>query len=75
VPPTQAGTDGEYRKKPSVTLALQLDRDVAVPVGWQDDPLRGRPGDWLLRYEDGSLGVVRDAIFRETYGPADDTGA
>jgi hypothetical protein len=70
VPPTVAGADGLYRKAPSVTLALKLDRAMAVPVGRQGDRLRGRPGDWLLRYADGSHGIVRDAIFRECYGPA-----
>ena len=70
VPPTVAGTDGLYRKAPSVTRALRLERVVRVPVGWQGDPLRGRPGDWLLRYADGSLGVVQDAIFRASYVPA-----
>ncbi len=70
VPPTVAGTDGLYDKAPSVTHALRLERAARVPDGWQGDPLRGRPGDWLLRYADGSLGVVQDAIFRASYGPA-----
>ena len=69
VPPTEAGRDGHYVKAPSVSLALRLDREMEVPVGWRNDPLRGRPGDWLLRYEDGSFGVIGDSIFRETYGP------
>ncbi len=70
VPPTVAGQDGLYRKNPSVALALQLDRDTRVPVGWQPDALHGHPGDWLLRYDDGSHGVLQDAIFRETYEAA-----
>jgi PGDYG protein len=70
-PPTIAGEDGTYRKRPVTVLARRLDRAMSVPVGWQHDPLQGRPGDWLLRYEDGSHGVVNDAIFRETYEPAD----
>src|SRR5581483_7170590 len=69
-PPTAAGADGTYRKLPSDVLALQLDHALAVPAGWQDDPLHARPGDWLLRYADGSHGVVNDAIFRDTYEPA-----
>jgi hypothetical protein len=71
VPPTNTGQDGLYRKAPAVAHALRLDRHVAVPVGWQTDTLQGHPGDWLIRYEDGSHGVVQDAIFRETYSPAD----
>jgi hypothetical protein len=69
-PPTEAGQDGLYRKNPSVALALQLDRDTEVPAGWRPDLLHGHPGDWLLRYEDGSHGVLQDAIFRETYEAA-----
>ena len=65
--PAKAGQDGLYRKNPSIALALQLDRDTEVPVGWQPDSLRGHPGDWLLRYDDGSHGVLQDSIFRETY--------
>jgi hypothetical protein len=72
VPPTVAEDDGIYRKLPSEALALRLDRPVLVPVGWQDDPLQGRPGDWLLRYADGSYGVVQDEIFRKSYQPAED---
>ena len=41
-----------------------------MAVGWQTDLLHGRVGDWLLRYEDGNSGVVRDDIFRATYAPA-----
>lgn len=71
-PPTASGQDGRYRKTPLTVRALRLTQPAEVPVGWQDDPLHGRPGDWLLDYGDGSLGVVRDDIFRETYGPAPD---
>jgi hypothetical protein len=71
VPPTTRGQDGLYRKLPATVLALLLDRPLAVPVGWQRDPLQGQPGDWLLRYADGSHGVVKDAIFRETYERAE----
>jgi hypothetical protein len=70
VPPTRAGENGNYRKAPSLSFALRLDRARDVPVGWQNDPLHGRPGDWLLQYADGSCGVVRDEIFRHSYGPA-----
>jgi hypothetical protein len=70
VPPTQAGQDGLYCKNPAPALAFRLDHDLAVPVGWQADPLQGHPGDWLLRYQDGSHGIVQDAVFQETYQPA-----
>jgi hypothetical protein len=71
VPPTEAGQDGLYRKIPTVSLALRLDRHVAVPVGWHTDKLQGHPGDWLILYDDGSHGVVQDAVFRESYRSAD----
>jgi hypothetical protein len=29
--------------------------------------LKGRPGDWLVDYGDGSLGVVSPEIFSSTY--------
>lgn len=69
VPPTRPGENGAYRKMPSLAYALHLDEERDVPVGWQHDPLHGRPGDWLLQYADGSYGVVADDIFRETYSP------
>lgn len=72
VPPTLAGTNGAYTKKPALAYAMQLDAPRQVPVGWQDDPLHGNPGDWLLQYADGTYGVVQDEIFRKTYGPAAD---
>jgi hypothetical protein len=53
-----------------VAHAVRLERPRDVPVGWQDDPLHGRPGDWLLQYADGTYGVMRDVIFRESYAPA-----
>ena len=74
VPPTRAGENGAYRKAPSIAYALRLDRAREVPVGWQNDPLHGRPGDWLLQYADGSYGVVQDSIFRESYAPASGEG-
>ncbi len=51
---------------PSAAMAVRLDQ----PLAGQSGTLKGRPGDWLLRYHDGSHGVVQDAIFRETYRPA-----
>jgi hypothetical protein len=70
VAPTRAGENGSYRKAPAVVHAVQLDRSRKVSVNWQKDALQGHPGDWLLRYADGSHGVVQDDIFRESYGPA-----
>ena len=70
VQPTKHGEDGSYRKGPSIAYACRVDRALDVPVGWQNDPLHARPGDWLLQYPDGSYGVMHDGIFRESYDPA-----
>jgi hypothetical protein len=70
VPPTRQGEGGSYRKAPAITFALRVDRAREVPVSWQNDPLRARPGDWLLHYADGSYGVIQDDIFRDSYAAA-----
>jgi hypothetical protein len=67
VAPTGPGQPGTYMKRPVIVLALRLGSVMTVPVGRHGDPLHGRPGDWLLQYEDGSYGVVCDGIFRATY--------
>lgn len=67
LPPNRSGQPGEYVKRWVNTLALRLRSAMTVPVGRHDDPLHGRPGDWLLQYEDGSHGVVCDEIFTVTY--------
>lgn len=72
VPPTRRGEDGAYRKLPALAHALRLTAPADVSVSWQNDPLHGQAGDWLIRYADGSYGIVQDSIFRETYAPADD---
>lgn len=66
-PPVRVGEDGPYRKRRTETLAVQLEEETHVPVGWQADPLHGKPGDWLLQYEDGTHGIIQDQIFQETY--------
>ena len=70
VPPTRAGSNGAYRKSAASAYAMLLDQRRDVPIGWQNDPLHGEPGDWLLQYADGARGVLHDQIFRESYDPA-----
>ena len=70
ISPTVRGQNGSYRKRPTIVQALRLDRPMWVSVGRQNDPLNAQPGDWLLRYEDGSNGIIEDSIFRETYEAA-----
>ncbi len=72
IPPTRVGQNGRYRKLPAVAHALRLTEFFDIPASWQRETLHGRPGDWLLRYADGSFGIVQDEIFRETYAPAGD---
>jgi hypothetical protein len=70
VPPTRRGDKGAYRKLPAIAHALRLTAPADVSVSWQNDPLHGQAGDWLIRYADGSHGIVQDSIFRDTYAPA-----
>jgi hypothetical protein len=70
VPPTRRGDNGAYRKLPAIAHALRLTAPTDVSVSWQNDPLHGQAGDWLIRYADGSHGIVQDSIFRDTYAPA-----
>jgi len=72
VPPTRPGSSGAYRKAATPAYAMRLTHRRNVPVGWQNDLLHGEPGDWLLQYADGTHGVLRDHIFRESYDPAAD---
>ena len=67
IPPTRAGEAGRYVKRPVAAVARRMSAPFTVKVGWRDDPLRGQAGDWLLRYADGTYGIVADAIFRESY--------
>lgn len=60
---TNVGENGFYVKKPMATWAIQLTEHIAVPVGWKDDLLYGKPGHWLLQYEQGDFGVVQADIF------------
>ena len=64
------GSNGAYRKSAAPAYAMRLDQPQDVPVGWQNDPLHGEPGDWLLQYADRARGVLHDQIFRESYDPA-----
>lgn len=73
---TAAGADGRYIKKPLPVWALQITAEMA-PLSVAADGggiLTGRAGDWLLQYDDGSYGVITDAILRETYDRAPDAG-
>ena len=65
-PGTRAGQNGQYYKKPVIVAAVLMTEAFSVntPDG---SLLHGEAGDWLIQYEQGHYGIVRDAIFVETY--------
>lgn len=67
VPPTRSGEAGTYLSLPNRILALQMAAPFEVLLADGQSRLAGKPGDWLVDYGDGSLGVVSPAIFSTTY--------
>ena len=67
VAPTRQGEDGNYLSLPIDVLAVRMETAFAVPVAGGEAQLTGRPGDWLIDYGDGALGVVAAAIFTASY--------
>lgn len=64
---TQLGEDGAYCKKPIEAYALQLSESSSVAVGYSDDLVTGKIGDWLVQYGTEDFGIVSAAIFNKTY--------
>lgn len=60
------GQDGAYFSKPLPAHALRLRNPAQVSAG-DGGRLSGKVGDWLMRYPDGSVGILQDDIFRDTY--------
>jgi hypothetical protein len=69
---TRSGEAGAYLSLPNRILALRMSEPFDVLLADGASQLHGRPGDWLVDYGDGSLGVVTDAIFRVTYEVVDE---
>jgi len=67
LPPTKAGEDGLYIKKPIPVYALQMDEAFYVDVSWGAGRLSGDVGDWLLQYGLDDYGIVSKSIFEKTY--------
>jgi hypothetical protein len=67
VPPTVAGEAGRYVSLPNRILALPMTEPFEVLLADGISRLRGRAGEWLVDYGDGSLGIVSEAIFATTY--------
>jgi PGDYG protein len=67
LPPTRAFEDGTYLAIGIQILALNIGQAFQVDLADGRSHLSGRPGDWLVDYGDGSLGIVASAIFDDTY--------
>ncbi len=67
VAPTRAGETGVYQSLRNEILALQMGESFEVVLTDGVSLLKGRVGDWLVDYGDGSLGIVSDKIFTTTY--------
>lgn len=66
-PPLLMGQDGVYHSLPLPVLALQSAQPFTVLLADGVSALQGQPGDWLVDYGDGSLGVVAAALFDTLY--------
>jgi hypothetical protein len=66
-PPTLDGRAGRYVSLPNSIMAVPMPGAFEVLLADGVSRLRGRPGDWLVDYGDGSLGIVSPAIFATTY--------
>lgn len=71
VPPTRAGESGSYRSMPNRILALPMSEPFQVLLADGKSRLSGSPGDWLVDYGDGSLGIVSRTVFPTTYDIVD----
>ena len=64
---TKQGENGTYCKKPLTVYALQLTETTSVQVGYANDPITGKPGDWLVQYGSKNFGIVAKSVFKKTY--------
>jgi hypothetical protein len=67
VPPTAEGQDGRYLSLTNSIMAVPMSAAFEVLLADGVSQLHGQPGDWLVDYGDGSLGIVAPAIFATTY--------
>ena len=66
-PATAHGAAGGYTSRPYRVLARQLHEPFEVWLADGVSRLGGQPGDWLVDYGDGSLGIVSSTAFADTY--------
>jgi hypothetical protein len=71
VPPTVAGEAGRYVSLPNRIMAVPMTNAFEVLLADGVSRLSGRAGEWLVDYGDGSLGIVSEAIFANTYEISD----
>ena len=67
VAPTKLGQPGRYTSRPKRILAIPMSSAFEVLLADGVSRLSGCPGDWLVDYGDGSLGVISPSIFATTY--------
>ena len=67
VPPLEVGAPGRYMSLPIEVLAVEMQAPFDVVLSDGHSRLTGRPGDWLVDYGDGNLGIVNAVIFGATY--------
>jgi hypothetical protein len=67
VPPTVAGQSGRYISLPNRIMAVPMAEPFEVLLADGVSRLSGAPGEWLVDYGDGSLGIVSAPIFATTY--------
>jgi PGDYG protein len=73
-PSTRAGESGRYISLPNRILAVPMSEAFEVLLVDGVSRLTGRPGEWLVDYGDGSLGIVSPSIFATTYQIIDHMG-
>ena len=66
-PNTEPGAPGKYRKKPLVVWVLMLETPYSIEVGWKDDKIEGKEGDWLIQYDEDDFGIVESEVFKNSY--------
>jgi len=67
VSPLEMGAPGLYMSLPIDVVAVPMDAPFEVVLADGHSRLTGQPGDWLIDYGDGHLGIVNAGIFDATY--------
>lgn len=65
--PALMGKDGRYRILPHTVEAARLTQSQQIVLPGNRGSLNGSAGDWLVRQQDGSMGIVASDMFVNTY--------